>query len=247
MIYRIIRNDKMRRTTSFNTFPKTNMWSKHNVRNICIYINIKHTTKRFLLILIPHDEGVSNDVYQDIYPPELQLKIGHPGTHATFLNLEITVKDGMVILKVFNKCDALPFIIARMPYIDNNIPKPIIYSALSLKFLRKSRSSLLTKTLMKMLWNCLIEWKHQGHIPLGVEKHHLNFFKGMEKCLLILEKIMIKFFNFKFYYLMHDTLPAALSFCYIYFSCITLCQQCSHFLDMTHCQQFSFLWHMRIS
>ena len=43
--------------------------------------------------------GVFNDVYKEIYPRELQLKVEHSGngTHATFLNLDITVKDGVFI------------------------------------------------------------------------------------------------------------------------------------------------------
>ena len=41
--------------------------------------------------------GVFNDVYKEIYPRELQLKVEHSGTHSTFLNLDITVKDGVFI------------------------------------------------------------------------------------------------------------------------------------------------------
>ena len=43
----------------------------------------------------------SNDVHKDIYLPELQLKIEHSGTHATFLNLYITVKNGVFVYKHF--------------------------------------------------------------------------------------------------------------------------------------------------
>ena len=45
-----------------------------------------------------HDGGIFKDVQKDIYPPELQLKVEHSGTHVTFLNLDITVKDGMFVL-----------------------------------------------------------------------------------------------------------------------------------------------------
>ena len=61
---------------------------------------MKCTTKHFLLILVLHDESAFNDVYQDIYHPELQLKVGHSDIHATFLNLDIIVTDGMFVLKV---------------------------------------------------------------------------------------------------------------------------------------------------
>ena len=52
-----------------------------------------HATKRFTDDLgTLNDGGVFNDVYKDIYSPELQLKVEHCGTHVTFLNLDITVK-----------------------------------------------------------------------------------------------------------------------------------------------------------
>ena len=83
-----------------------------------------HATKRFIDDLgILHDGGVFNDVYKDIYPLELQLKVEHYGTHATFLNLYVTVRDGVFIYKLFDKGDVFPFFMVRMPYIDSSIPK----------------------------------------------------------------------------------------------------------------------------
>ena len=101
-------------------------------------------TKRFIDDLgTLNDGGVFTDVYKDIYLPELQLKVEHSRTHATFLNLDITVKDGVFIYKLFDKRDTFPFFIVPMPYIDSNILKSIFYSALEGEFLRKGRSSLL--------------------------------------------------------------------------------------------------------
>ena len=57
-----------------------------------------------------NDGNVLNDVYKDIYPPVLQLKVEHSGTHVTFLNLDITVNDGVFIYKHFDKGDAFPFL-----------------------------------------------------------------------------------------------------------------------------------------
>ena len=83
-----------------------------------------HATKRFIDDLgILYDGGVFNDVYKDIYPLELQLKVEHYGTHATFLNLYVTVTDGVFIYKLFDKGDVFPFFMVRMPYIDSSIPK----------------------------------------------------------------------------------------------------------------------------
>ena len=74
-----------------------------------------HATKRFIDNFgTLNDGGVCNDVYKDIYTPEPQLKIENSGTHAAFLNLDITVKDGVFIYKLFDKRDAFPFFIVRM-------------------------------------------------------------------------------------------------------------------------------------
>ena len=51
----------------------------------------------YIYIERERDGGVFNDAYKDIYTPELQLKVEHSGTHATFLNLDITVKDGVFV------------------------------------------------------------------------------------------------------------------------------------------------------
>ena len=76
-----------------------------------------------------------------IYPPKLQLKVEHSGTHATFTNLEITVKDGVFIYKLIDKCDTFPISIVRMSYINSNIPKSIFYSPQVGEFLRIACSS----------------------------------------------------------------------------------------------------------
>ena len=70
-----------------------------------------HATKRFIDDLgTSNDGGVLNDAYKDIYPPKLQLKVQHSGTHAFFLNLDIRVKDGVCVYKFFDKHDAFPFL-----------------------------------------------------------------------------------------------------------------------------------------
>ena len=61
---------------------------------------------------------------------------------ASFLNLDITISDGIFVYKLFDKRDAFPFFIVRMPHLDSNIPRNIFYSALMGEFLRVARSTL---------------------------------------------------------------------------------------------------------
>ena len=130
-----------------------------------------HATKLFIDDLgTLNDEDVFNGVYKDIYPPELQLKVEHSGTHARFFNLDITVKDGLFVYKLFDKCDAVPFFIVRLSYIDSDIPKSIIYSALVVEFLRIARSSLLYKDFNEKGMELLNRKKAQGAQSLRCRK-----------------------------------------------------------------------------
>ena len=64
-------------------------------------------------------------------------------THATFLDLDITLKDGIFIYKLFDKRDAFPFFIVRIPNKGSNIPSTTLYGAIMSEFLRIARNTLL--------------------------------------------------------------------------------------------------------
>ena len=69
-----------------------------------------HSTKRFIDDLCAINDGnLFQSVHGEIYPEELELKIEHSGSHASFLNLDISIKDGIFIYKLFDKHDAFPF------------------------------------------------------------------------------------------------------------------------------------------
>ena len=103
-----------------------------------------HSTKRFIDDLCALNDGnLFERMYRDIYPEELELKMEHSGNHATFLNLDITIVNRQFVYKLYDKRDAFPFSIVRMPHLDSNIPETIFYSALVGEFLRIARSTLL--------------------------------------------------------------------------------------------------------
>ena len=86
----------------------------------------------------------------------------HEGTHATFLNLDITIENGMFVYKLYDKRDSFPFHIVRMPFIDSNIPKSIFYSALKGEFLRIARSTLYLKDFVPKAKELLTRMNRQG-------------------------------------------------------------------------------------
>ena len=81
--------------------------------------------------------------HHEIYPSELVLKCEHQGHHATFLDLDITIKDGLFIYKLFDKRDAFPFHIVRMPDLSGNLPRHVFYGSILSETLRIARASLL--------------------------------------------------------------------------------------------------------
>ena len=80
--------------------------------------------------------------FRDIYPGNLELKLEHTGSQATFLDLEIVILDGKFYFKLFDKRDNFPFHIVRMPYFDSNIPEFTFYGSVFSEFLRIARCSM---------------------------------------------------------------------------------------------------------
>jgi hypothetical protein len=133
-----------------------------------------HSTKRFIDDLCAINDGnLFGTVYRNIYPEELELKVEHSGTHATFLNLDITINEGIFVYKLFDKRDAFPFSIVRMPHINSNIPESIFYSALVGEFLRIARSTLLLDDFKSKAKN-LCQRMHKQGANLNITKRNLQ-------------------------------------------------------------------------
>ena len=86
-----------------------------------------------------NDHGEFSRSYHQIYPRELQLKCEHQGSHATFLDLDIQIVDGIFVYKLFDKRDDFPFSIVRMPDLSGNLPSFVFYGSIMSEFLRIAR------------------------------------------------------------------------------------------------------------
>lgn len=86
-----------------------------------------------------NDHGEFSRSYHEIYPRELQLKCEHQGLHATFLDLDIQIVDGIFVYKLFDKRDDFPFSIVRMPDLSGNLPSFVFYGSIMSEFLRIAR------------------------------------------------------------------------------------------------------------
>ena len=83
----------------------------------------------------------------------------------------------MFVYKLFDKRDAFPFFIVRMPYIDSNIPKSIIFSALVGEFLRIARSYVLYEYFNEKAIKLLNRIKAEGLYPSGIKSIIQNHLK----------------------------------------------------------------------
>ena len=133
-----------------------------------------HGTNRFIDDLCAINDGDEfGRSHKDIYPEELELKVEHHGTHATFLSLDINIIDNTFVYKLYDKRDAFPFAIVRMPYLGSNIPQSIFYSALVGEFLRVARSTLLLEDFVPKAKDLVNRMTVQGASPF-LSKRHLR-------------------------------------------------------------------------
>ena len=90
-----------------------------------------------------NDGGEFETSYSNIYPKELQLGKENTDKHeASFLDLDIKIKDGKFHVGLFDKRDSFPFSIVRMPEKSSNVPSSsIVYSDIGAEWLRIARAS----------------------------------------------------------------------------------------------------------
>ena len=112
-----------------------------------------HSYFRFIdLLCALNDCGKLGKPFLEIYPTKLELKVEHNSSHATLLDMGISIDKRKFIYKMFGKRDTINFHIFRMPSIT--IPPVIFYSSLS-DFVRITRSALLHKGFLPVTKNLL--------------------------------------------------------------------------------------------
>ena len=88
-----------------------------------------------------NDGGEFESNYSNIYPEELQLGKENTDKHeASFLDLNIKIKDGKFHFGLFDKRDSFPFSIVRTPDKSSNVPSSIAYSAFGAESLRIAKA-----------------------------------------------------------------------------------------------------------
>ena len=77
-----------------------------------------------------------------VFPPELQLnKANSSDTEAAFLDLHLSIVDGFVSCKIYNKRDDFDFEIVNFPFLDGDVPHTASYGVYISQLIRSARMS----------------------------------------------------------------------------------------------------------
>ena len=114
-------------------------------------------------LLTMNDCGEFAKCLHEIYPAELALNKENEGTlDATFLDLDITIEGGRCDISLFDKRNAFPFSIVRMPFLSSNIPSRMFYFSFGAEILRTARVSTSIEKFMETSKTLVNRIKRQG-------------------------------------------------------------------------------------
>ena len=92
------------------------------------------TTSRYLDDLLNIDNPYFEGMVNQIYPSELQLnKANISDTEAPFLDLHLSVANGFVSSKIYDKRDDFDFDIVNFPFLDGDVPRRASYGVYVLR------------------------------------------------------------------------------------------------------------------
>ena len=99
-----------------------------------------NSTSRYLDELLNIDNHYFEGMVNQIYPPELQLnKANISDTEAPFLDLHLSVANGFVSSKIYDKRDDFDFDIVNFPFLDGDVPRRASYGVFISQLIRFAR------------------------------------------------------------------------------------------------------------
>ena len=105
-------------------------------------IEVFNSTSRYLDNLLNIDNIYFEQMVNRIYPAELQLnKANSSDTEAPFLDLNLSISNGTVFIKIYNKRDDFHFDIVNFPFLDGDVPPRTSYGIYISQLIRFARAS----------------------------------------------------------------------------------------------------------
>ena len=100
------------------------------------------STSKYLDDLLNIDNPYFEGMVNRIYPPELQLnKPNTSDTEASFLDLHLSISNGFVSSKIYDKRDDFDFDIVNFPFLDGDVPRSISYGVYISQLIQFARVS----------------------------------------------------------------------------------------------------------
>ena len=101
-----------------------------------------NSTSRYLDDLLNIDNNFFDSMVNRIYPSDLQLnKANVSDAEASFLDLHLSISDGFVKTKIYDKRDDFDFDIVNFPFLDGDIPRSASYGDYISQLIRFARVS----------------------------------------------------------------------------------------------------------
>ena len=100
-----------------------------------------NSTSRYLDDIFNIDNPFFVTMVNSIYPKELQLvKTNHSDTVASFLDLDLSIENGIIISKIYDKRDDFNFDIVNFPNLEGDVPRATSYGVYVSQLIRFARS-----------------------------------------------------------------------------------------------------------
>ena len=115
-------------------------WKNLSSDNQADVIKAFNLTSRYLDDLFNIDNPYFEGMLNQIYPPELQLNKAIPlDTEAPFLDLHLSISNGFVSSKMYDKRDDFDFDIVNFPFLDGDVPRRPSYGVYISQLIRLAR------------------------------------------------------------------------------------------------------------
>ena len=137
--------------------------------NLTVARKFSHTFRFIDDLNAMNDSGEFERHINYIYPEELELKKECGNKSASFLDLDIQIENGKFCTKLFDKRDAFPFEIVRMPNRSSNIPSKIFDSCIGAETLRIARISSSCESFIESCQALFGRMLKQGASKVGIK------------------------------------------------------------------------------
>ena len=156
-----------------------------------------NSTSRYLDDLLNIDNNFFDSMVDRIYPPELQLnKANVTDAEASFLDLHLSIMDGFVKTKFYDKRNNFNFDIVNFPFLDGDVPRSAsygVYISQLIRFVRVSSHVDDFNTRNKVLTAKLLRQGYRYHkLRKAFSKFYRRYFDMVSKYNVGLKTLLLQ-------------------------------------------------------